>query len=1027
MRANSLGSKLLRLLICHVFAVSAIIAPYEAHAIYDNARKNSFNSDTSSSMCNTSDGGKYLAFDPYGGNVDYEFDLLGNKVCAAISTSVGAATVATWGVVKGLCASATCPNNLAAALRERAQDDATGPLFPFPSPSWPAKLLIWSGACAARSATTAACCANPGTCSLGAGDATLCCAGAIAFGSAVASTMIALGAVYGKGHQAYDNARICGVQWNAWKQLDSEGNESENGIWTKVKGPYQLCLRRLFLNEENQGNDNSCGSDASPQITNKAYREFIYGGMEFEDNDSGSCENPTTWSDDRKNKILGYTEKKQRYYMTGPNSAPIYACHRFLAKAKSEGENDATADQMAMQEAYSCCKKRSQNAICIENRGGSKDVNNVVTLSTPYSPKFCEIGTKNCHVGDVDFEVYASTRTPNYICAKTYSACPYNHLLGGGTETKDEDEKGNLNNYCQYLKHCSKIPLLPHVRTSSLTNAYIDSSCQDLRGDTQNVYSYTAELLPIQTRGFTAPMAQCIKETMQNIFLNKAGYTKCTNPDEAVDQDGNCRSGAEFKKGQDIEGRSFFVKLQKNFQTLLKLVLTLSIILYGAMILFAVPKAAVERKSIFPQILKIALIAYFTLGTAWQDVFVKDLLGASSYLASITFRPNDTAGSINKQDGCQFPRYNYADDNETTKYENPAYPPGKEYLEVWDMLDCKIAIALGFGPEVSVPNLVFMILGGFITASYGLIFVIAAFSFAFFIIFVALRALQFFLVAMIAVVILLYASIFIIPLCLFKRTKGIFDSWWKQILTFTLQPMILMAYLGVLIAIFDNIVIGSATFEPVVVEINGVNVVDTYGRIAPKKINCNNVAKNDSIYCIFRIADIKNYNGLEALGIGLPMLFSVNTTKLTTLIKGALLMFIFSKFMDMISEIAATLTGGSSIGTGWSGQNSPYNLAAKTLGTLQGVQSRGVNSAKKYGGKAARFGQGFLDALSNKGKKADPVNRNEKLGDHTSNSDSGKIGEKLGDHTSNGDNGKRSDLTLDHVSKGKSPADQVGK
>ena len=63
-------------------------------------------------------------------------------------------------------------------------------------------------------------------------------------------------------------------------------------------------------------------------------------------------------------------------------------------------------------------------------------------------------------------------------------------------------------------------------------------------------------------------------------------------------------------------------------------------------------------------------------------------------------------------------------------------------------------------------------------------------------------------------------------------------------LGFILQPMILFAYLGILIAIFDNIVIGSATFTTTgTITIDGVSVTDDRGQKFKKTISCNSKAE----------------------------------------------------------------------------------------------------------------------------------------------------------------------------------------
>ena len=189
-------------------------------------------------------------------------------------------------------------------------------------------------------------------------------------------------------------------------------------------------------------------------------------------------------------------------------------------------------------------------------------------------------------------------------------------------------------------------------------------------------------------------------------------------------------------------------------------------------------------------------------------------------------------------------------------------------------------------------------------------------------------------------------------------------------LSFTLQPMILFVFLGVLIGIFDNIVMGSATFSPATVKLDDATITDNKGRISPKTISCNSAANNDSVYCIFRVADIKTYNGLEALGIGLPMLTSVNSAKLNTLIKAALIMFIFSKFMDNVSDIAKTLTGGTKISTSWASNFSPSALNKTAYDKLSGIQSRGMRAISG----AARSGfSSAAKAISNSGNQGKSV------------------------------------------------------
>jgi type IV secretory pathway VirB6-like protein len=412
--------------------------------------------------------------------------------------------------------------------------------------------------------------------------------------------------------------------------------------------------------------------------------------------------------------------------------------------------------------------------------------------------------------------------------------------------------------------------------------------------------------------------------------------------------------------------------------------------------------SAITKKQLLPYILKIGLVMYFAVGDGWQYGFMKGVLGTSTLLSDIMFRV-DESGASNTLDGCQFPRFNYADQNESTKYsQNASYPPGSEYLRIWDTLDCKIARALGFGPEVSVPNLIFMILGGLLTGGFGIVFVVASFALAFFMISLTIRALHIFLLSITSIIILMYVSPIAITAALFNKTKNIFDGWWKQMLGFTLQPMILFAYLGILITLFDKVIIGDD------VRFTGD------GKQNPKQMICNDAAKNTSIICIFKISDIKTFPGLEVLGIGLPMLGSMNQEKLQSIIKAALIMFIFMKFMDQITGFASKLVGGAELNSDWDASAS--SMAKNAYGTLRGIQERGTRVAKSGAQGVMRAGVQAIGLMGNKGKATTTLDKasgsdhqptlqgsTENGSDHTPR-DSQQPNDRLGEKNSGQDN-----------------------
>jgi type IV secretion system protein VirB6 len=270
-----------------------------------------------------------------------------------------------------------------------------------------------------------------------------------------------------------------------------------------------------------------------------------------------------------------------------------------------------------------------------------------------------------------------------------------------------------------------------------------------------------------------------------------------------------------------------------------------------------------------------------------------------------------------------------------------------------------------------------MILGGFLTGGLGIVFTVGAFIFAFFLLSLTIRAIHIFLLSITAVVTLLFISPIPIVLMMFNRGRPIFTSWLKQITGFTLQPMILFAYLGILITLFDKVVIGdSVTFSG-----DGIQ--------APKDIVCDSAA-DTSIYCIFKLADIKTLPGLEVIGIGLPALKNMNAAKLQTVIQAAFLMFIFAKFMDQISGFAANLVGGAKLESDW--KVSTGDMASKAYSVMKGIQQRGMGAAKKIGGKAARVAGEAFKKVGDRGKA---VKRD--MGDEGDRTGGAVGGKKIGD------------------------------
>ena len=995
MQSTSPIKTLLRFTFCFFLVLSVVFSTnnsYAANNFYDGVRDKV----TYSESRHTCDTGP-LEFDPLLPNRDITWEIPQNEYCNQYVASVGALLIAAWGV--GRLACPAWPTNLLGKSKNAIEKPSYEPPLPgYPVVGSVRASVNYFSKCTTRSleatAANISCIPPPSTAynptlcataSQTSMNATSCCVSAASYAATLAGAVAALAIMYDTAKIAYENARICGAQWNTWK-------EKADGSWIKGKGTYQKCVNQLFT--KNGDVDDDCddtkdtdykirddldrNGQAEVALTNKYYREYIYGGVEYPDQGEGNCSNPSAWDSDERMEYLGYDDSEQYYYMTGAGAAPGYHCRRFLPR-----KGDKTPEDLkSVADAYDCCVNRSSTAICIESKSAIDIAKDKVTNASEdvfigvnqYRTEFCKLGSK-CSVANVVYDIYEG-ETPNYICAKTYSSCPYNHPLGGGTEQEefypdhDMEHIGQRKNFCQYMKHCVKIPIKPYFRSSNLKGAYISSACKNLKGDAQNVLGYTSQLVPVNSNNFTAPIAQCFKETMENIFLNKAGFSQCSNTDEVPIND-VCITGYTYRKGYDLgkynpgQESSFFIKIQDKLQGVIQMALVLSVVAFGFMILIGVPQEQISKKVLLSYILKMGLVMYFAVGDGWQFGFMNGVLSSSSYLSELTFRPDekgievkDGSGNFDKSnlDGCQFPRFNYADDNFETKYDNPAYPPGKSYLRIWDTLDCKIARALGYAPGASIPNVLMMFLAGFLTSGYGIAFVLATFFVAFLMISIAIRALHIFLLSTTAVVILMYVSPIMITLKMFKRTEKMFESWWKQLLGFTLQPMILFAYLGILITFIDSTIIGDVKFTGVTRydATEQVTYLNDFSGDAEKGIDCTGKSAN-SVYCIFNTYEMGTNNDLAVIGIGLPvLLLSMDADKIQSLIVAGFLLFIFMSFLDQIASFAQALVGGGSLASDWGGMGAMAKRMGQLGSGLSSAGERAVRGSAKAAGAIAR-------------------------------------------------------------------------
>ncbi len=819
------------------------------------------------------------------------------------------------------------------------------------------------------------------------------------------SVMAKFTGIYATADSVFKNARVCGADWKGPnpERYDYSASKLEAKVNSIIVGRLQ--------------NSSAPASDPQLNFGDDTYDAWYFGGVKVKDkpgDGSEQCLDVTAGS-------IG-NHPPQTYYMKGL-AAGNFDCEKYkpIPGKKDPLSADGVMTESRQREfskAYQCCRKRSQQYICLEyvdstlkatenllDKGMEKANANANIYENDKSRVFCKAG-EFCTINGV---VFSSKFVDNnrMICAETYSLCPYNISINGGTqycnyykdgkwdgeagrwimitqedidlgncakksEIRNEDctfnnKAGKCKNYCQYLTHCTTTSSVGYEYTSNLGSPYFSDACINFVGDSQNSTSYNGLLIGSQ-RHFSAPIAQCIKETIENLFYNRAGHSKCYGTEYPA-ADGSCAGGYamngtfEYKKGNSVNTESFFVKMQNNVKSFVRLMIIMSVTIYGFGILIG--KIVISnKKELITYTTRIAVIFYFATGTAWQDFLFQGVYETSSEVGKLVFKI-DVGYDELKRDGCQFGKQTLPDGTIYDSGRN--YPEGKEYLAIWDTLDCKIARYLGYGPNASVANIASLMAAAFLDPTgYAIYFAVALMFLGLMFVAATVRALHIFLCSCVAIVLMVFISPVIIPTMLFERTKGIFDGWLKSLLSFCFHPVLLFAYIAFMTTIVDRSLIGSATFVG-----SGPNKAifcDSYCKASDNRIvpnnedgsapDCNEVGQkkvnpmDDSVACLVNFNNLGKFPGLEFFGILIPTLiklFEENPKqRILTIIKGALIVYLIYKFMDEISAINSEIFGTS--GALESKRNAMEDFK-NIYGGVSAVSKRvvgGISNAGKY-------------------------------------------------------------------------------
>lgn len=399
-----------------------------------------------------------------------------------------------------------------------------------------------------------------------------------------------------------------------------------------------------------------------------------------------------------------------------------------------------------------------------------------------------------------------------------------------------------------------------------------------------------------------------------------------------------------------------------------KLKSTVMAALILALILFSIKAVlgGVQNTSdLYMTAIKFALVIYFTQGSAMSEAY--------DYLTKLSIGLSDIVLQAGGGNGiCDF--------------KSGDYEKGFEYLMPWDRLDCRVMFYLGSqltggtgtGVVLSVLLSAGLLIAAVLINAKVIICLVALFA-VLMLVLTVIWTVYVFLLSLIALTVLTIISPLMIPMCLFQATKGFFDGWIRQLMTYSLYPVILFAFLSLMFTVFDQIYFGNLEFkrgdngnntsvigDPAIKQ--GLSLEETRQRVKPKiwfelKEKCACEKRNDNLACLFDSVRFHSRPLFLGISVGTPEFKMQATAQIWTRLGVFVLVgFLFYHFLSSISYIAGELAGDPRAGGIGSGGMNPRAMAHRATGMASSLREKAT-------GKVSDLGEKMRDAIKGGGSE----------------------------------------------------------
>ncbi|MFP3021656.1 MAG: type IV secretion system protein [Wolbachia sp.] len=467
-------------------------------------------------------------------------------------------------------------------------------------------------------------------------------------------------------------------------------------------------------------------------------------------------------------------------------------------------------------------------------------------------------------------------------------------------------------------------------------SSYVSEACYNQAG--------SKSLAPIPV---TSMIVQCIKESLDNLV---AGIDSSGSP--LKDKDGH-------NKG------SFLSVAQKRLKNTVTAVLVLALILFS---IKAMSGGVRSPQEMYMLIIKFALVIYFTTGSTMSHYY-GELTRLSNGLSEIVLKASSESKGI-----CNYEANDY-------KYSTRNY----SYLAPWDRLDCRILFYLGaplegIGGKIGTGGVVTLaiLLGaapvllvagsiiGIIFAGGQILVALVCIFMAILMMMVILWLCYVFILSLVALSVIIILSPLFIPMVLFQHTKGYFDGWVRELITYSLYPVILFAFLSFMFIACDKIYFKNLNFESDKeyedkIKASGGSKKQWFKL---KDGECNN--NETTLACM-----MQNYSFKKSSILGLFdfTYMEFGSSFIGELLKLCLVLFLLYHFLNILPNMAAELAGNhrAALGSG----HTPGQMVGKALsaakaatGAVGQAAAAAVKKARGTGGGGGDSGKGSSEKIN---------------------------------------------------------------